>query len=311
MTPQIALISLALLLPSLTGVALGQGMTGSAFLTALNFQPRAHDILQRVMLISLAIIETGGILSLVMWGMLLNQDTSTAFSLYGYLGIALAMGVPGFLTSFQSYKPIKEAFMAIARQPHLGQSALNLLLLLLSFIQTPLIFGTIISWFIFAQPAPTYISDAIRLLAAGGTIGLGAVGPIIGLTTFASQAFHTIGRYKDRYNDVVSFTFMSQAIIETPILFALVISLFLVFVINASPNASHAGIPYILAMACIAGTTFGAGMSSSRTATATCRSIGRYAQSYRPLVRTSVLAQTLIDTTVIYGLIIAFFFLFV
>lgn len=310
MTPQMSIISLALLLPALTGVALGQGKTGQHFLTALNFQPRAYNALQRVMLISLAIIETGGILSLVMWGMLLRNDVTTPLHVWALLGVACAMSIPGFITSFRSYKPIKEAFMAIARQPNLSQSILNLLLLLLSFIQTPLIFGTIISWFILAQPAPEYVSDALRLLAAGGTIGLGAVGPILGLTGFAGQAFHTIGRHHNRYNDVVSFTFMSQAIIETPILFALVISLFLVFVIQASPQAGHLGIPYLLAMACIAGTTFGAGISSSRTATTTCRSISHYPDSYRSLVRTSVLAQTLIDTTVIYGLIIAFFFIF-
>ncbi len=310
MTPQMALISIGLLLPALTGVALGQGKIGSHFLTALNFQPRAHGTLQRIMLISLAIIETGGILSLVMWGTLLGKDITSWLDACPYIGVVFAMGVPGFITGYRSYKPIKEAFMATARQPNIGQSTLNLLLLLLSFIQTPLIFGTIISWFLIAQPVPTYTADALRLLAAGGTLGLGAAGPIIGLTNFASQAFHTIGRHRARYNDIVSFTFMSQAIIETPILFALVISLFLVFVIQPSPQASHAGIVYLLAMACIAGTTLGAGLSSSKTATTSCKSIGNYPESYRPLVRTSILAQTLIDTTVIYGLIIAFFFIF-
>jgi len=309
MTPEMSVVTTLLLLPSLTGVALSQGKTGSRFLDALNFQPHAFQALQRILLISLAILETGGILSLVIWLVMLQSDISTPLQAVGAGGVICAMAIPGFLTSFRSYHPIQHAFNAVARHPRLGQSVMNLLLLLLSFIQTPLIFGTIVSWFIIAQDQPEYIADSVRLLAAGGILGLGTIGPIIGLTRFAGQSFTSIGRYTDRYNDVVSFTFVSQAIIETPILFALVLSLFVIFVVDPS-NTSHYGIPYVLAMFCIFGTTYGAGLSSSRTAMSTCEGITHHPQSYRSLVRTSVLAQTLIDTAAIYGLIIGFFFIF-
>jgi len=311
MTVILALLSIALIVPPITGLVLGQGKSSSQFIEALNFQPRAHSALQRMLLISLAILETGGILSLVIWGMLLQRGISTTLEGISFTGVIFALAIPASVTSIRSYIPIQEALMAVARQPRLTQSVTNLLLLLLSFIQTPLIFGTIVSWFIISQDAAASIPDMLRLIAAGATLGFGCIGPVIGLTRFAGQAFHSIGRHYASYNDIVSFTFMSQAIIETPILFALIISLFLLFVITPEPTAIHAGLTYILAALCITGTTLGAGLSSSRTAVATCKSIPHHPQSYRALVRTSMLAQTLIDTVAIYGLIIGCYFLFV
>ena len=304
------LLTVALVIPPLTGVALGQGKSSAGFLQALNFQPRAQGPLQRIFFLGLALLETAAILSIVIGVLLWGTDATEYMTLGAYTGIVLAMAIPGFLVSFRSAYPLREAFNAVARQPQMGQAITNMLLLMLSFIQTPLIFCFIMSWFLIAHGPPAHLADALRLFATGGTLALGIIGPTLGMTQFVGTVCNAIGKNRNSYNNIVSFTFISQAIIETPILFSLIVTLLLFFVVTPATGSFAAGIPYIFAMITLGSTAFGAGISSSRTASTTCQSIARYPHSHRALSRISVLAQTLIDTNVIYGLIIAFFFLF-
>jgi len=309
MRPELMLLTPFFILPAVLGVALAQGKMGATFFQALDFQPRAYNALQRMLMISFAIVETGGILSLVIWATAQTSTLESGYHAWSYIGAILAMAIPGCIASFGSTYPIEEALRATARQPHMAQAFMRFLLLVLSFIQTPLIFSTIISWFIIGQEAPEHVADVLRLIAAGGTLAFATIGPLIGLSRFTSATCTMLGKHRKAYNNLISFTFISQAILETPILLALVISLFLLFFTPQALVTSY-GITYLLAMVCIAGTTCGPGLSSSQTAIATCKSIPHYPDAYRGLVRTSVLAQTLIDTTVIYGLIISFFLIY-
>ncbi len=300
------------------GVGIAAGYASIAALSALDRAPNTYNEVSKIIIVALAVIETGGILGLVMALLLLAGPASELLGqqeiLYtgiAEIGIACALGISGLVVAFASANPAKQALVSIARQPFFSSNILNIMLMTQSIIQTPVIFGFLISLLIRGQClALTTFADSIRLMAAGLCTGLGCIGPVIGLSQFAGAACQAIGINRDSYRKVLPFALLSQAIIETPIIFSLLISLMLLF------SPLHTEKPYtivaLLASAlCVGIGTFGPGISSGKVASAACKEIALHPEQYSILSRTSMLGQGLIDSAVIYALIVslAIFFL--
>lgn len=307
-------IALAITLPVL-GLGIGQGITSIMALRAINQQPAARADITRTVVLGVALIETAAIMGLFVALMMITQTNTTAQNWYGELaklGIALAICVPGFVLGLASAFPAGAACMAVARQPFLSQKINRFMLITLSLIQTPIIFGFVIALAIQSQinDAVT-LRDSLRLIGAGLSIGLGSVGPALGLATFAKSACTALGINRSAYNKIFSFTLVSEAIIETPIIFALVISLMLVFLIPATSTENVLeGIAFLCAALCTGIGTVGPGLSSGRTAAAACDQIALYPDEYSVLSRASMFAQGLIETSAIYAVLIGFALIF-
>jgi F-type H+-transporting ATPase subunit c len=71
----------------------------------------------------------------------------------------------------------------------------------------------------------------IKLLAAGLAIGLGALGPGIGIGILAYGALQAIGRNPDAANQVQTNMFIAIAFAEAIAIYALVVALILLFVV--------------------------------------------------------------------------------
>jgi len=303
-------IALAITLPVL-GLGLGQGITSIMALKAINQQPSARTDIVRTAVLGIALIETAAIMGLFIALMLiiqLNNATENWYSSASQLGIALAICLPGFVLGIASSLPAGAACMAVARQPFLGQKISRFMLITLSLIQTPIIFGFIVALVIQNQISSTEtMRDCLRLIAAGLSIGLGSIGPAIGLALFAKSACDALGVNRNAYNKIFSFTLISQAIIETPIIFSLVISLMLLGFVPAR-EGEHLleGIEFFCASICTGIGTVGPGISSGRTAAAACRQISIYPNEYSVLSRASMFAQGLIETSAIYAVLIGF-----
>lgn len=300
----LVLIGLVIAFPTLS-VALGQGEAAVATFSMIDRQPAAAGALRRTLLLGLAFVETTAILSLFMVVLLLVSTHHMPFTVpltCARLGIAIAFIIPSLLVGLSSAQPLVEAVRAIARQPLLHNNIMKLMLITQSFIQTPVIFALILGIMINAQLSESITAtDALRLCSVGIAFGLGAIGPIIGLRTFARAACAGVGVRAEAYQNIFSFTFIAQAFIETPILFAFTVALYLLFM----GGGSHA-IAALAAAFAIGLSTLGAGISSGRTASAACAQIAENPNNYQELSRASMLSQALIDTCGIYGMIIAF-----
>jgi F-type H+-transporting ATPase subunit c len=298
------------LLTALTGVGtgIGQGLASANATQALDRQPTAKADINRAMLLSVALIETAALLGMLMSLILFFGPASTIrtpYSFYADLGIIAALALPGFAVGIISAYPVKEGLLSIARQPFLGKKIINALLLTLSLLQTPLVFGFIISWLIQAQASTvSTLGQGLTLLSSGLCIGLGSIGPLLGGGLFTSSACAALGTNKTIYGKIISFTIISQAIIETPIIFAAVIAFWLIS-LATGPITLASGIKYLSAGLVMAVGTFAPGLSSGRTAQTACRSIAANPTLYSTVSRTSIFGQALIDTCVIYAFIIA------
>lgn len=279
---------------------------------AINRQPAARTEITRTTLLALALVETGAILGLLIAFLLFFGSEPTFEQALAELGIGIAVGIPGLIIGYASSLPAYEATTAIARQPFLAKKISNMMLLMQSLIQTPLIFGFIIALTIKALlPSVTTISQGLALLGSGIAIGVGAIGPALGSGYFTSIACRSVGRNRFAYSKLFTFTFISQAIVETPVIFAAIISLFLTTKALSLANHPLLGYAYMAFGATIALGTLGAGISSGRSAAAAATQIALNLQSYNTVSRASMMAQGLIDTCAIYAFIISLWLLLV
>ncbi len=291
---------------SALGVSLGQGFTCQAAFNAINRQPAAQPDISRTTLLGLALIETGAILGLLISFMLFFKAPTHPYGAVAEIGMGIAIALPGLVIGLASSMPAYEALGAVARQPFLAKKISNFMLLAQSLIQTPLIFGFIIALIIRTKlPFVTTLSQALTLIGAGAAIGLGCIGPAFGSGFFTKTACQSAGRNKAAYPKLFTFTFISQAIIETPVIFASIISFFLVTKSLTVSDQAIIGFAYLAFALTIGFGTFGAGISSGRSAAAAAIQIAHNPQAYNLIARSSMMAQGLIDTCAVYAFIIS------
>jgi F-type H+-transporting ATPase subunit c len=74
--------------------------------------------------------------------------------------------------------------------------------------------------------------DAARLLAAGLAIGLGAIGPGVGIGLLVNGALQSIGRNPEAQGSIQINMFIGIAFAESVAIYALVVALILLFVVG-------------------------------------------------------------------------------
>jgi F-type H+-transporting ATPase subunit c len=74
-------------------------------------------------------------------------------------------------------------------------------------------------------------AQTFKFLAAGLAIGLGAIGPGIGIGILAMGALQAIGRNPDAAGQIQTNMFIGIAFAEAVAIYALVVSLILLFVV--------------------------------------------------------------------------------
>jgi F-type H+-transporting ATPase subunit c len=74
--------------------------------------------------------------------------------------------------------------------------------------------------------------DAMRLLGAGLAIGLGAIGPGIGIGILMMGALQAMGRNPDAASNIQTNMILGVAFAEAIAIYALVVALILMFVVS-------------------------------------------------------------------------------
>ncbi len=288
------------------GVSRGHAYITRSALEAIDRQPSVQPELSRTLLLALALVETAAILALLVSMFLLFSTPPGLPGAIAEIGIALAIGIPGLFLGWSLAGPITEALIAVARQPFLSRKLTNFMLLVVSLLETPVIFGFIIALIIyFTLSSVTTVAQALILVGAGIAAGFGTVGPIIGGCNFTKSSFKGAGRNRYAFPKLFTFTFVSQAIIETPIIFASIIALLLTRKALIPFENPIIGFAYLMFGATIGIGTLGAGISSGRAAAAAAEQISLRPQAASSLSRASMMAQGLIDTCAVYAFIIA------
>ncbi len=281
---------------------ISQSLISGYALEAINIQPAAKDDIATTAFISMALLETAGIIGTLFSIAFIVFPGSGDYAYFAPISAVLVLSIVGVLVTFASIAPAKEALFSIARQPFLSKKINTLILTMLSLLQTSFMFAFILAIiFFFNRNSITSITYGMRILASAISLSFGVIGPVIGVSTFASSACRAVSRNKSAYSKIFTFTFLSQAIIETPILFALVMSLIFLFSPVKPGSGIFEGLTSIISSLSIGVGTLGAGIASGKTAAAACEQISNHIELYPILSKTSMLAQGLIDASAIYA----------
>lgn len=302
------LFSMCPVLFAALGTAIGQGLIGKEALHSMHLQPSAASAISKLCIIGMAITETAAVMGIVISILLLNDSAVLQHSDYTSIataGIAIAMSISGLCAGIASAFPAIATSQSLARQPFHQTKLLNLMLITQTLIMTPNMFGMLISLLIKAKlPFIQSLNEALSLLAAGMSIGLGCIGPSIGLSLFAFSACLAVGLNKKAFGKIMTFTFICEAIIETPAIFSLLIAL-MILTTTINPASDLQGWQCIAAALCIGLSTISPGINAGKTGAAACKQIALHLEQYSSLSKITLLALAMIDSFAIYGLLVS------
>jgi F0F1-type ATP synthase membrane subunit c/vacuolar-type H+-ATPase subunit K len=295
-------ISLLVALP-VFATALGQARIGRATLAALDQQP-AHDLgIKKIFFAGIALSETIALITILTTAYFLTAPVTNSFEQYARIGATLAVLIPALLVSYLGSFSIAESLTCAARQPFLTNQILSFMLITQSLMQTPAIFCAIFACIIQAQAASiqTY-PGALQMLATGLMLALCSIGPCIGLSYFITQACRALKLNRAAFSSLFSFTFISQAIIETPFLLGLATA---IAMLQLTPSTTLKGVALLCAAVALGGATIPVSIGSALASSKALTGIALNPENASLLGRFSIFCQAFIDTTAIYGLIIA------
>jgi F0F1-type ATP synthase membrane subunit c/vacuolar-type H+-ATPase subunit K len=298
-------IASLIILPSL-GVGRAQGLMTTTTINQQEHQPGIFSRLQTILYIGLGINETASLLGTLVGLLLITSVTLTyPYQAFITLGIAFAVAVPGLLVSIYAAPAAANAFEAIARQPRSYRKILMLFIITQSVIQAPVILGLLIGIILTSMYTTCdSLPLALKYCASGLTMGISAIGVTFGLGKFMKTVCYALGINNSIHAIIVPFLLVSQTLIETPILFAFIISLIMILTHGVILNTAMSLIFFASAIA-MGLTTINTGLSSSKTASAACLQIAQTPNSHHIISRTCMLSQTMIDICMIFGFIIS------
>lgn len=282
-------------------VGLGQGRIARTIVAMVNEQPAAEAILRRTGLMALVLAETAVIMAGI--GAVMVMLGSEQYTISQVISAFLALIIPAACAGYMSKEPAIAALRSIARQPFQAGRITTTMLITMTVLQTPVILGFIVALLVFMRPPLSY-AHSIAYIGAGVAVGIGSVGPLLGLSRFGSSVCRALGYTPRAYGPLMPFLFVGQALIETPSLLALIVALSLIL-IPPSQDTLLTGLIALIA-GCTAGiVTAAPGIASGKTASAACAQIQRYPDKSRWLMQISLIAQTFIDTAALYGIVAA------
>lgn len=151
------------------------------------------------------------------------------------------------------------------------------------------------------------------LLGAALSMGLGAIGPAFGIGLAGSKAAEAIARQPSAAGKITKMMLVGQAVTESPAIFALLISLFMVFNIYKVPETvTVVNVAALIAAGfCMGFGALGPGIGSGLANASACEGVGIQPDSENVLLRTLLIGQAVSQSTSVYALVISMCLLFV
>ncbi len=218
------------------GSGVGSGVPGGQACLGIVRQPAVSGKLTTNMLIGSAVCQTPAIFAMVVALVLIFIDYSNAPLLPTWaalIGAGLSMGLSAIGSGMGGGFAAGASCEGIARQPESAGSVTTTMLVGQAVAQTPAIFGLLISFVLMfkSHEASTALGDSMALLGAGICMGFGGVGPGVGNGMAAEGAVRWVARNMAHAGELMRIMLVGQAVSQSTAIYAMVVSLVLVFVL--------------------------------------------------------------------------------
>jgi len=163
------------------------------------------------------------------------MDFETGIFVFAYIGGGLAMGLGAIGPAYGIGLAGGKACQAITRQPSAGGSIMKTMLVGQAVAESPAIFSLLVAIFltfgIYNVPETLSFYNLAALLGAGMCTGLGSIGPGVGSGLANASACEGVGRDPELEAPLLRTMLIGQAVSQSTSVYALVISMCLLFVI--------------------------------------------------------------------------------
>lgn len=218
------------------GSGVGSGFPGGQACKGISRQPGIASRLTTNMLIGSAVCQTPAIFSMVVALMLIFMNfggAPLAPTWAALIGAGLSTGLAAIGSGYGGGLAAGASCEGIARQPSSVGSVTTIMLAGQAVAQTPSIFGLLVSFILLFKtfPESQALSAAMALLAAGVCTGFGGIGPGVGNGMAAEGAVRWVARNVEHAGDLMRTMLVGQAVSQSTAIYAMVVSLVLIFVI--------------------------------------------------------------------------------
>lgn len=237
-----------------------------------------------------------------------------------FLGAGISVGIASISAGMGEGYAAGHAAGALMKQPKAGDDLLKSMLVSQAVTETGAIFSLVVALLLIfgglVDPAGG-LFKASALLSAGIAIGLGTIGPGFGAGYVGGQACKSIGRMPKESTTITASMLIGQALAQTSSIFALVVSLLLLYSTPNQPADASVGVIIMKASAYLAAGlviglgTIGPGTGIGLVGGRANDMMGRFPKQRSLITRTMFLGAAVSESTAIYSLVIAFLLMFV
>lgn len=236
-----------------------------------------------------------------------------------YLGAGISVSIASIAAGVGEGYIAGEAADAIMKQPESRDQLIRNMLIGQAVTETGGIFSLVVALLLLFGGFDVVEGGWYRfaaLISSGIAVGFGSLGPVFGAGYAGGQACKSIGRMPIHSNMITGNMLIGQALAQTSSIFALVVSLLLLYSTPLQPVGATAG-QILLKVFSLIGAglaiglgTLGPGTGIGNVAGRANDMIGRYPQQRPNIMRTMFLGAAVSESTAIYSLVIAFLLLF-
>lgn len=218
------------------GSGIGAGFPAGEACKGMARQPAFTSRLTTNMLIGSAVSQTPAIFSMVVALMLMfmNPGSLPVMPMWAaYLGAGLSTGLASIGSGIGGGMAAGASCQGIARNPETLGQVTTTMLVGQAVSQTPAIFGLLVSFILMFRTLPetAALAPAMALLGAGISMGFGGIGPGIGNGMTAEGAVAWVARNIESAGDLTRTMLVGQAVSQSTAIYAMVVSLVLIFVV--------------------------------------------------------------------------------
>lgn len=236
-----------------------------------------------------------------------------------YIGAGLAVGLSSISCGVGEGYIAGKTVKALAEQPKSSGHLYRAMFIGQAVTETGGIFALVIGLLLLFSGFATEeagLFAVAALLGAGLSIGLGSLGPGFGAGFSGGHASESIGRQPNMNNQLVGNMLIGQALSQTSNIFALVISLLLLY---STPTQAELfsfskvlvkSIALLSAGITIGLGTFGPGLGIGLVAANANKMLGRFPRQSSTTIRTMFIGAAITESMSILSLIVSFLLIF-
>ncbi|MDD4527119.1 MAG: ATP synthase F0 subunit C [Candidatus Margulisbacteria bacterium] len=225
-----------------------------------------------------------------------------------FLGAGLSVGIGALGAASGVGYASGRALEAMTRQPTASPVILRTMLIGQAITETSSIFALLVSLMLLFKGGDSSVTIMLANLSAGACIGLGALGSGVGAGLPVGSAVEGIGRKPENSSGLMISMLIGQAVTQTAVIFALVVSLLLLFQVHAETmmhNVAILGAGLAMGFGAI-----GPGVGAGITAQMATKAIAYNSETSKLVTTTMLLGQSVSQSTAIYSLVIAMILMF-